>query len=297
MHRLCIAYENASMQQVIAEFDGRYKFLELPEPDETAMPGVRWGRFEQALTPAFWVSQSWMVSRPASFQLSNSLVEEVAVCLLGGHGAPAEVGLAAFDRVRSELGASRSSVIAERRILALLTEPLDVGGRLVRYRFARQRARYLAGSLEGLRNIPEDTLDDVGFRDALCELPGIGPKTASWIVRNRRGSDAVAILDVHIVRACQAMRLFPSRSDPARTYRQLEALFLEFCQRTGARASVLDGVMWSTMRRLSKRLLTVLIDELSRTADPCAPLFGDDGTCRALVADVAMGRRETVAAE
>jgi thermostable 8-oxoguanine DNA glycosylase len=284
------------MQQVIAEFDGQYKFLELPEPDDTIMPGVNWGRFEQALTPAFWVSQSWMADRPTSFQLGKTLVEEVAVCLLGGHGAPAEVGLAAFDRVRDELVSSRSDGVLESRMLALLTEPLRVNGRSVRYRFARQRARYLSGSLVGLCAIHEDQLDDVAFRDALCRLPGIGLKTASWIVRNRRGSDTVAILDVHIVRACEAMGVFPNGSDPAHSYRKLENLFLEFCRRTSARASVLDGVMWSTMRRLSKRLLNVLIDEVRRTSDPCRPLFGEEDACRAAAVGAAMGRQAAAGA-
>ena len=150
-------------------------------------------------------------------------------------------------------------------------EPLMINGRRVHYRFARQRAKYLSASLRALKAIDEDKLDDVDFRDALCRLPGIGPKTASWIVRNRRGSDEVAILDVHIVRACEIMSVFPERSDPSRNYRELEARFLEFCLSARARASVMDSTMWGTMRKLSKRLLCLLIDPTGclETSSPC----------------------------
>ena len=44
-------------------------------------------------------------------------------------------------------------------------------------------------------------MSPVALRDWLLAIPGIGPKTASWIVRNRTGSSAVAIIDVHILRA------------------------------------------------------------------------------------------------
>jgi thermostable 8-oxoguanine DNA glycosylase len=142
----------------------------------------------------------------------------------------------------------------------MLLEPLTVHGRSVRYRFARQRAKYLAGALIGLDEIDEAKLGDVAFRDALCELPGIGPKTASWIVRNRRASDAVAILDVHIVRACEYMEIFPHGSDPSRNYFDLERRFLDFCIAGNVRASVVDSVMWQTMRSIGRKLLSALID-------------------------------------
>lgn len=260
------------MQQVIAKIAGKYAFLELPHEDEWLMAGVRWGRFEHALTPAFWISQSWMMGKvpSTSFQLGKSLVEEVVVCLLGGHGMPAEVGLAASERVCVAIRETPDGILPYDVCERLLLEPLRIGGRSVRYRFARQRAKYLVGSLQGLRQIAESELADLELRDALRCLPGIGPKTASWIVRNRRGSDAVAILDVHIVRACQIMEVFPHRADPARHYSRLEQTFLNFCARGNARPSVLDAVMWATMRTLSRPLLTRLIDSTHDFGFSCA---------------------------
>ncbi len=250
------------MQRVIADINGRYEIKELPDADTAIWPGVKWGRFEEALTPAFWVTQAWM-SAPrsdAEFQLGKSLVDETVFCLLGGYGAPAEIGLAASRRVCDYLAQMRKVTAPKEQFEELLMEPLEVDGRLVRYRFARQRARYLEGALEGLSALREALLDDVELRDQLSALPGIGPKTASWIVRNRRGSDRVAILDVHIVRACSVMGVFPAGADPARHYVKLERLFLDFCKATEARASALDAAMWGTMRRLRGSLIQQIVD-------------------------------------
>jgi thermostable 8-oxoguanine DNA glycosylase len=252
------------MQQVISRANNELRFLDLPDPEFELMPAVAWGRHEEALTPAFWVATAWQWDFPAQpqFQLGRTLAEEVAVCILGGYGLPAEVGLAAFDRVAARLRAdSQIALPDEAELLEMLSVPLNIRGRRIRYRFAKQRSRYLARALERVNLIDEDTLNDIGLRTALCDLPGIGPKTASWIVRNRRASDEVAILDVHIVRACQIMGVFPERSDPARSYARLESLFLEFCRGVGVRASVMDAVMWATMRNLSKKLLRFLLDQ------------------------------------
>ena len=245
------------MQQVVYALKDDFFTFDLPDPSCELMPGVRWGRHEEPLTPAFWVAMTRMEGEvaPGGFKLGKSLAEEVSVCLLGGHGAPAEVGLAAYERVRNALTESGGSVLDEQEIFALLSEPLLVRGRSVRYRFARQRAKYLAGSLRGLQHINESDLDDISLRAALCEFPGIGPKTASWIVRNRRGSDGVAILDVHIVRACVIMGVFAESANPARGYFDLERRFLSFCQGGDVRASVMDAVMWGTMRTLSPSLI------------------------------------------
>ena len=257
------------MQQVIGEIDGRYERLELPDPEAHLLDSVRWGSFEHALTPAFWVSQAWMagVNVSRDFCLGTSLTEEVTICLLGGHGAPAEVGVVAAQRILGEIRNTASGLLSQDELEKLLLAPMVVRGRPVCYRFAAQRAKYLAASLRELACIDETVLGDIELREALRRLPGIGPKTASWIVRNRRGSDNVAILDVHIVRACEIMTVFPRHSDPARKYFELEQRFLDFCLASGARASVMDAVMWATMRKISKSLLrrldhSVFPDEL-----------------------------------
>jgi thermostable 8-oxoguanine DNA glycosylase len=261
MYSIFNTYFGLSMQHAVALIGDTHQQLELPDADDQVMPGVQWGRFEEALTPAFWVVQAWM--QQASYQWENrlgkTLTEEVTGCLLGGHGAPAEVGLAAYHRVRDAMVEAGTEILDYDTIEQLLLAPLEVNGRRVRYRFARQRAKYLTGALKGLRQIDEPSLSDVAFRAALMGLPGIGPKTASWIVRNRRSSDDVAILDVHIIRAGHYMGFFPEDADPTRNYLRLEQRFLEFCRSAAVRASHMDAVIWSTMRSLNPRLLKFLV--------------------------------------
>ncbi|XXT21512.1 hypothetical protein WME94_08105 [Sorangium sp. So ce429] len=241
----------ATSQRMAACADESVRWLALPPPSEEVLPGVAWGKFDTLFTPAFWAGRAWLDSADGHFEryrLGDTLQEETAACLLGGHGIPAEVGLAAYDRVRaSGLLLGQPSAAEFEQILAA---PLLVRGRTVRYRFPRQKAKHLAGSLDALARTPELPSSDRALRDFLMRLPGIGPKTASWITRNWKGSDLVAILDVHINRACVAAGVFPEGSDPARSYFELERQFLAFAAAIGTRASVLDNLMWQTMRKI-----------------------------------------------
>lgn len=218
------------------------------------LPGIPWGHFDEVMTPAYWHSQVWhhdQLGTYSSFRLGRNLVEETAACLLGGFGMRAELGLAAFARLRNrDLLSPR---IAAKELEAALSEPFVISGRERRYRFPRQKARYLSGCLTRLSYFDEPN-DDVELRDKLALLPGVGLKTASWIVRNHRGSDAVAIIDVHILRAGRRMRLFADSLEPSRHYRELERSFLSFSAAIGSAASLLDGLMWDQMRWLSPSL-------------------------------------------
>jgi thermostable 8-oxoguanine DNA glycosylase len=216
---------------------------------------VRWGRFEEFLTPAFWAERAWSWGRDGSLQnytLGRSLREEVAACVLGGYGMPAELGLAAYDRLRESglLTGEAQFVDIERA----LSSPFDLRGRSVRYRFARQKARLLTVALRDLAALEPFPECDRAFRNRLLVLPGVGLKTASWIARNWRGSDAVAILDVHICRACELAGVFPVGSRPERHYLDLESRFLDFAIALGVRASILDNLIWQTMRRIAPHL-------------------------------------------
>lgn len=212
---------------------------------------LEWGRFDELLTPAYWAAQSWMweLDEPEHFRLGRGIEDELLACLLGGYGIPAEVGLAAYDRLRPFIGTDRLTRVDW--IRDMLTEPLEVVGRPVRYRFANQKARYIAGAFSRLSR-DWDALDDRSLRNALVELPGIGPKTASWVVRNARSSDRVAILDIHILWVGRTLGIFPERWKVDSRYAALEERFLAFADAIDSKASILDSVMWMTVRRLPR---------------------------------------------
>lgn len=237
------------MQIMRAVVGDKVHELLLPTPS-TSLDQTTWGRFDELFTPAFWRGQVWqhqLMGTYADNHLGRDLREELAACLLGGHGIPASLGLAAFRRLRSlDL---LSGQCDQSLLLTALEEPFVVAGKARRYRFARQKARYLAEALPASDAI-DSQLDDRELRDALTHLSGVGLKTSSWVVRNLRGSNLIAILDVHIVRACRLARIFPSHLSPERHYRDLERRFLGFASAIGVPASTLDALMWDYMRRL-----------------------------------------------
>lgn len=224
-----------------------YSFA-LPNPDNEVMPGVRWGSHEQLFTPAYWAVQSWIHERagnPFQTRLGNTLSEEIAACLLGGYGMKAEVGVAAFEKLR-DLGFLSRNGVTHLEIAKVLEEPLRVNGGTVRYRFATQRSRYLSETLNRVAK-EEPPTEDLSLRSWLLQFPGIGLKTASWITRNWRQSDEVAIIDVHLFRACRMMGLFESQTLGPH-YLKMERLFIEFAKALRVRTSQLDALIWCQMR-------------------------------------------------
>jgi N-glycosylase/DNA lyase len=219
-------------------------------PDRT----VRWGHGWQVGTAAYWIALTQNAVRdgrmPASqarHSIGANLTEEVAACLLGGYGLPHQVGLAAFEAVRAE-GLLRGPVTRE-GIEKVLRQPLRAGSRTVHYRFPAQRADYLAAALTRLQT-QRSPASARALRDWLLELPGIGPKTAGWIVRNYLGSDEVAVIDIHVLRAGIEAAVFDPSWAPARQYDLLEALFLAWAQHGAVNAADLDAIVWAERARI-----------------------------------------------
>lgn len=214
---------------------------------------IRWGQAWQVGTPAYWVAMTQSAesrpsqSRTADFhRIGRSLPEEIAACMLGGYGIPHEVGLAAFRAVRDSGMLERAPEVAE--IESVLCAPLRVGERSVRYRFPAQKARFLAAALSHVhRSHPPD--EPLALREWLLQIPGVGPKTSGWIVRNYLDSDDVAIIDIHVYRAGVDAGVFESGWTPQRDYKRMEALFLSWAAAGSVRAANLDAVIWSERAR------------------------------------------------
>lgn len=247
--------------QVVTHLAGdRPVQLLLPPADALAIDHVPWGRHDELCSPAYWAAQSWMweIDEPNHFRLGRTLREEVLACMLGGYGIPAEVGLAAYARLRPFADEFSNSLCEESFVRDELTRPLSVEGRTIHYRFPKQKARLVTGAFRSL-NSELNTLADRPLRDALTKLSGIGPKTASWIVRNLRGSDEVAILDVHLLRAGRMLGIFRNDLTVEKHYMYLEEAFLRFSTSIRTRSSILDSVMWMTMRQLPRQIIANMV--------------------------------------
>jgi len=130
-----------SCGQVAWYHDGNsYAHFMLPDAEHDVMPGVKWGSPDEVFSPAFWKYQA-LVSRPQIterfFRIGSNLFEELSVCLLGGFGMPAELGIEAFERLRDAGKLDGTSTADE--IEALLSIPFLLNGSNRRYRFPRQK--------------------------------------------------------------------------------------------------------------------------------------------------------------
>lgn len=187
---------------------------------------------------------------------------ELLFCLLGGHGVSYELATSA-SQVLADRGifssCERRGDRLQRYVQDLLGRPwyeprrLDGEGR--RYRYPKRKAALLrgaddwllanggAGLLEALRAID----DERRRRTWLCGCPGVGPKTASWVLRNVGLGDELAILDVHILRALENAGRLNSYHLP-RDYDSVEQTFLAWSADLDAPAAAFDLLLWEMGR-------------------------------------------------
>lgn len=253
-------------QQVLYWHDGKEYFRTLPDAKETVMPGVVWGEFTNLFTPAYWLSQFWMNGYDNNdtnkvCDKYGCLVDETIFCLLGGHGIIAELASSVFWGCK-ESGLIDSMEDSEEVWRHHLSQKYLVNGRLISYRFPKQKAKYISGAIPKLKEIAPELRGKV-LRDKLLEINGIGPKTAGWIVRNCYDSDDVAIIDIHIQRAGQLCGFFKPSWTPEKHYSKMEEAFLQFCVSLDVKPSIFDYLIWEQMRKIG----ALALDAVKRTVN------------------------------
>jgi len=235
--------------------------IPIPSESKKIYKNIHWGKFEHFFTPAFWYAQVIMHEQEKAtmlnYKLGETFEEEVIACLVGGYGIPSEVGNAKFNQLKFHLNKLLNNPIQE-EIEELMLQPINISGRDIKYRFAKQKALYIFEALKHLNTFVEKNLNDIELRNELLKIKGIGPKTASWIVRNYRQSDKVAILDIHIHRAGLLIGFFKPSDDINRDYFKMEKKFLEFCKKIEISSAKLDAVIWRIMKTLNQTVLKQL---------------------------------------
>ena len=194
-----------------------------------------------------------------SASIGREIESEMIFCLLGGFGVTYELCISAADLV-SEMDPfahhwSESRLFDEltRALNSPQFDPPRRDGSRRKYRFPVRKARLIVnarkwihshGSIaEALWNLENSHLR----RQLLCRCPGIGPKTASWILRNLGIGNDLAILDVHVVRAMQDCgRIGPVQLP--RDYEFAESAFLNWCSDLEANPAAFDMFVWDWQR-------------------------------------------------
>jgi N-glycosylase/DNA lyase len=187
---------------------------------------------------------------------------EFLFCLLGGHGVTYELARSAAGvlAARGVFGdSSRHGPRLERWLSDLLSrpwyEPRRLDGRGRRYRYPRRKAALLrraddwllAYAPSGLRGALDGIDDERTRRNWLCECPGVGPKTASWLLRNIGLGDGLAIIDIHLLRALESTGRAGTAVLPS-GYDELEQAFLRWSDDLGAPPAAFDLFLWEYSR-------------------------------------------------
>lgn len=217
------------------------------------MHGIKWGRYDCTFTPAFWKAQTLIRPRESiEYKWGSCLKDEIIACILGGYGITAEMSAAAFKALKEQdaldtIGKTNAQIYQQ--IVRILSGKFNVGGHSIHYRFAKQRAKRIFLALLKLKTeTPPES--DLKFRAWIKSFNGIGAKTASWITRNWLGSDNVAIIDIHIFRACTIMGLFNGNENPAKEYEKLERKLVALAKAMRVKLSEMDVIMWDQMRTM-----------------------------------------------
>ena len=213
---------------------------------------IQWWDATRFATPAFWVELTRQRPRPVTYQIGTTLLEEIALCMLGGYGITERMATASFQRVRAA-GLLDGQRITEDAVAEVLSTPFSLPGsqRPVHYRFPRSKAQRLAAIVETLRHAdPPDIDEPRRLRDWLITLPGVGPNTASWIVRSMTRTVLVAVIDVHIRRAGIVAGLFDPAWRLPRDYASFESAFVTWARIGGVPTADLDACIWSELSAL-----------------------------------------------
>ena len=185
---------------------------------------------------------------------------EILFCLLGGFGVTYEHGRSAAAVIHGLDPFSedwRDDELFETIVLALMRpqfEPRRQDGMLRRYRFPRHKALMIVNARRWLRdNAPlKERLITIGGckerRELLRGCPGVGLKTASWVLRNLGLGDDLAIIDVHVLRALSDSGRIPETVRVPRDYEFAEHAFLEWCDELCAPPAAFDLFVWDWQR-------------------------------------------------
>ncbi len=239
----------------------------IPSPEKAASPshGSNGGSreaadaiaaLEDAWTACADLFDTWSATRRASI---TTLEAELLFCLLGGFGVAYEHNRSAaevldplkpFEPSRSdeELGAILFTELERPQF-----EPRRSDGALRRYRFPRRKAELIVSARQWLRQRPRlissfaAAATGADRRAIMCTCPGVGPKTASWLLRNIGLGNDVAIIDTHLIRALRSAGRVNELKLP-RDYALAESAFLAWCRELDASPAAFDLFVWEWQR-------------------------------------------------
>jgi N-glycosylase/DNA lyase len=223
--------------------------VDLPTPTEEPWWAGVWARH----------GSSYEVATPPRSAGETALRKELVFCVLGGHGVTFELASSATKVVTAlrpfdpawTIGRLRGTI--RRELSKPQFEPRRRDGSLRRYRYPTRKAHLIADAVAwvnaegGLRRGLAAHGTESARRAWLCECPGVGMKTASWLLRNSGWAKNLAILDVHVMRAMAEADIIQGAVLPG-DYEAVEMAYLSWADRLGACPAALDLFLWDVER-------------------------------------------------
>jgi N-glycosylase/DNA lyase len=222
-------------------------------------PRASRGSRTDALEEAWTICRDLFVNAFSERSPSTSEIErELLFCLLGGFGVSFEHNRSAaevigrLDPFAAGHGDGELLELLEREFSKPQFEPRRCDGSLRRYRYGIHRAATIIAARRWLTaNRPLDQLlrplAPRRRREFLCDCPGVGPKTASWLLRNTGLGRDLAIVDVHVLRALVDAGRVGEVKLP-RDYEHVEHAFLQWCGELNAPPAAFDLFVWEWQR-------------------------------------------------
>ena len=190
----------------------------------------------------------------------RDIESELLFCLLGGFGITYEHGRSASEviwQMRPFAEGWEEQDLFEAVSGALMQpqfEPAKADGDLRRFRFPFRKASIIVKARRWLRGkgpLYHRLLvlsSCRARRRYLCECPGMGLKTASWLLRNLGMGADLATIDIHVLRALIEAGRVPDNIKMPRDYVLVEDAFLEWCRELDASPPAFDLFVWHWQR-------------------------------------------------
>ena len=207
------------------------------------------------------VDELYLKATRSAVEVDRVRVEsEFLFCLMGGFGITYEHGRSAADVIwqlrpfSEEWEDDDLSVAILDELLQPQFDPLKLDGTLRRYRYPRRKASIIVKARDWLnRNGPlherlMELSDCRERRRFLSDCPGMGFKTASWLLRNLGLGEDLATIDVHVFRALSEAGRIAKNAKLPRDYELLESAFLEWCEELDASPAAFDLFIWHWQR-------------------------------------------------
>jgi thermostable 8-oxoguanine DNA glycosylase len=196
----------------------------------------------------------------------EDLERELLFCLLGGFGITYE-----HDRSATEIVATlapfadfwNDGELLDALVATLSQaqfEPARRDGSPRRYRYPMRKARLIVDARRWvLQHGPlairlAELPDCRSRREFLCDCPGFGLKSASWLLRNVGLGSQLAIIDIHILRALADVGRVPRDVRLPRDYEAAEKAFLDWCIELAAPPPAFDLFLWAWQRQTATRI-------------------------------------------